>query len=51
MGRCGRAGKPGLAMNFCTPETKFVIRRFVKQLGTKVFDCEIRGGQVFLKKI
>lgn len=48
-GRCGRAGRAGLVMNFATPDTKFVIRRFGKQLGVKVMDCEIRDGQVFLK--
>jgi ATP-dependent RNA helicase DeaD len=41
-GRCGRAGRKGLVMNF-------VIRRFGKQLGVKVQDCEIRDGQVCLK--
>jgi ATP-dependent RNA helicase DeaD len=49
-GRCGRAGKPGLVINFATPSTKFVIRRFGKQLGAKVLDCEIREGRVYLRK-
>ena len=48
-GRCGRAGRKGLVMNFASPDTKFVIRRFGKQLGVKVQDCEIRDGQVHLK--
>merc|ERR1711966_455167 len=48
-GRCGRAGRSGLVVNFATPSTKFVIRRFGKQLKVPVSDCEIRGGQVFLK--
>jgi ATP-dependent RNA helicase DeaD len=48
-GRCGRAGKQGLVMNFANPETKFVIRRFGKKLGIKVQDCEIRDGKVYLK--
>lgn len=48
-GRCGRAGKKGLVMNFANPDTKFVVRRFGKQLGVKVRDCEVREGQVFLK--
>ena len=48
-GRCGRAGRKGLVMNFANPDTKFVIRRFGKQLGVKVQDCEIREGQVHLK--
>ena len=48
-GRCGRAGRKGLVMNFANPDTKFVIRRFGKQLGVKVQDCEIRDGQVHLK--
>lgn len=49
-GRCGRAGKPGLVMNFATPDTKFVIRRFGKQLGVKILDCELRDGLVHLKQ-
>ena len=49
-GRCGRAGQPGLVMNFANPGTKFVVRRFGKQLGTKIRDCEMREGQVWLKK-
>lgn len=48
-GRCGRAGRPGLVINFATPMTKFVVRRFGKQLGVDVMDCEIRGGTVHLK--
>ena len=48
-GRCGRAGKSGLVINFATPDTKFVIRRFGKQLGVKVRDCELREGHVHLK--
>jgi superfamily II DNA/RNA helicase len=48
-GRCGRAAKKGLVINFANPDTKFVVRRFGKQLGVKVRDCEIRDGQVFLK--
>jgi superfamily II DNA/RNA helicase len=50
VGRCGRVGKAGLALSLTTPQTKFVIRRFAKQLGTKIHDCEIREGQVWLKK-
>lgn len=49
-GRCGRAGKSGLVMNFATPDTKFVIRRFGKQLGVKILDCELRDGRVHLKQ-
>ena len=48
-GRCGRAGRAGFVMNFATPDTKFVIRRFGKQLKVKILDCEIREGQIFLK--
>ena len=48
-GRCGRAGRSGLVINFATPDTKFVIRRFGKQLGIKVRDCELREGHVHLK--
>jgi hypothetical protein len=49
-GRCGRAGRKGLVINFAMTDTKFVIRRFGKQLGAKIMDCEIREGQVFLKR-
>ncbi len=49
-GRCGRAGRQGLVINFATPETKFVIRRFGKQLGVKILDCEIRDAAIFLKQ-
>eukprot|EP01036_Dinobryon_divergens_P027404 gene27404-36176_t len=48
-GRCGRAGREGLVINFANPNTKFVVRRFGKQLKIKVLDCEIRQGQIFLK--
>ena len=49
-GRCGRAGRKGLVINFALADTKFVIRRFGKQLGTKILDCELRDGQVYLKR-
>ena len=49
-GRCGRAGREGLVINFANPSTKFVVRRFGKQLKIKVLDCEIRQGQIFLKE-
>ena len=48
-GRCGRAGRNGLVVNFATPDTKFVIRRFGKQLGVKIRDCQLRNGHVWLK--
>jgi len=48
-GRCGRAGRKGLVINFATPDTKFVIRRFGKQLGIKIRDCELREAHVHLK--
>ncbi len=48
-GRCGRAGRPGLVINFANPDTKFVIRRFGKQLSVKIQDCELREGHVYLK--
>lgn len=49
-GRCGRAGRKGLVINFAMTDTKFVIRRFGKQLGAKIMDCEVRDGQVYLKR-
>ena len=48
-GRCGRAARRGLVLNFANPSTKFVVRRFGKQLGVKIRDCEIREGQIWLK--
>lgn len=50
VGRCGRAGRPGLVVNFATHDTKFVVRRFGKRLGVKVRDCEVRDGRVFLRQ-
>jgi superfamily II DNA/RNA helicase len=50
-GRCGRAGREGLVVNFATPSTKFVVRRFGKQLKLKVLDCEIRQGEIYLKNM
>jgi hypothetical protein len=37
-------------VNFANPDTKFVIRRFGKQLKTQVHDAEIRDGKVWLKQ-
>jgi hypothetical protein len=37
-------------MNFATPDTKFVMRRFAKKLGVRMNDCEIRDSIVYLKK-
>jgi superfamily II DNA/RNA helicase len=48
-GRCGRAGRPGLVINFANPETKFVVRRFGRQLKIKIRDCELREGMIFLR--
>jgi ATP-dependent RNA helicase DeaD len=49
-GRCGRAGREGLVLNFANPNTKFVVRRFGKQLRIKIRDAELREGRVFLRQ-
>ena len=48
-GRCGRTGTSGLVVNFATPATKFVVKRFGKQLNVTIRDCDIRGSQVYLR--
>lgn len=49
VGRCGRLGKPGLAISIAGPSTKFVLKRFGKQLKAHIMDCEIRESQIFLR--
>jgi superfamily II DNA/RNA helicase len=51
VGRCGRAGRAGMVVNFATSSTKFVLRRFAKQLSVKMNDAEVRNGQVYLRKV
>lgn len=43
--RCGRAGRPGIVVNLATPETKFVVGKFAKQLRLPFDDCEIKDGR------
>lgn len=45
--RCGRAGRPGIVVNLSTPDTKFVVGKFSKQLGLRFDDCEIRESRLW----
>ena len=45
-GRTGRAGKSGLAVNFVTPEQKFIMAKYEKQLNITVEEWAISGDKV-----
>lgn len=46
-GRTGRAGKSGLAVNFVTPEQKFIMNKYQKALNISIEEWAISGDQVF----
>lgn len=46
VGRTGRAGKSGLAINFVTPEQKFIIAKYEKQLNITIEEWGINGDNV-----
>ncbi len=50
-GRTGRAGESGLAVNFVTPEQKFIMVKYEKQLGISIEEWAASEDKVFpLKK-
>lgn len=46
VGRTGRAGKSGLAISFVTPEQKFIIAKYEKQLNIRIEEWGISGDKV-----
>ncbi|CEM05399.1 unnamed protein product [Vitrella brassicaformis CCMP3155] len=48
-GRVGRAGNPGVVMNFVTPDTRFVIRKLEKALNIDIREVDLYEGKVMLK--
>lgn len=45
-GRTGRAGKSGLAINFVTPEQKFIMTKYEKQLNISIEEWGMSGDKV-----
>lgn len=45
-GRTGRAGKSGLTINFVTPEQKFIMAKYEKQLTISIGEWGITGDKV-----
>lgn len=46
-GRTGRAGLPGVAITFVTPDTERLIERYEKDLGIALTQVDVREGKVF----
>uniref|UniRef100_A0A0G4FYR2 RNA helicase n=1 Tax=Chromera velia CCMP2878 TaxID=1169474 RepID=A0A0G4FYR2_9ALVE len=49
-GRVGRAGNPGLVVNFVTPDNRFVIKKYEKALGLKIPRVELFEGRLWVMK-
>lgn len=47
VGRTGRAGKSGLAVNFVTPDQKFIMPKYEKQLDITIEEWAVSGDKVF----
>lgn len=46
VGRTGRAGKSGLAVNFVTPDQKFIMPKYEKELGIRIDEYGVSGDKV-----
>lgn len=46
-GRTGRAGKSGIAMNFVTPEQKFIMPKYEKELGIHIEEWGVGDNKAF----
>lgn len=46
-GRTGRAGLPGVAITFITPDTERLVARYEKDLGISLTQVDVREGKVF----
>jgi len=45
-GRTGRAGKSGLAVSFATPEQKFIMDKYEKQLNISIEEWSVSGDKL-----